>query len=130
VIIERLESEILARGQSDYTGLWELPAVLRHIEPDMSPMEIKKSILKSVRSLASKELVEIGELARISIDEPLVEFVRWPVSVAQAMERIETEWDSLAGELDIGAIGWLSNTPAGDFVAQGLRENGVTDSTD
>jgi hypothetical protein len=121
-MIEKLKLEILVRGQSDYTGFWELPRVLGRIAPNLDPDQVKYCVIGSVRSLATQGLIEIGGLERIATGEPLVEFVKWPVSVEQAIERIEAEWESLGREPHMGEIAWLLNTPSGNFAAQGLRD--------
>ncbi len=107
---QSLDREILKRGLSDYTDIWELPRILKRIEPQITDEDVYDVVLDSIKRLAGMGLVEIGDLVRVSSSEPLVEFVRWSMAVEGAIERIETEWVKEGNNVGIGSIAWLHNT--------------------
>jgi hypothetical protein len=73
--------------------------------PNASRGEIRRAALSAIQELLSTEYVRIGDLTRTG-------FVAWPISPAEAMERVEREW-TLVGTPRLGEIGWLESTEAG-----------------
>lgn len=49
-------------------------------------------------------------------------FVPWELSLSAALERIRTEWTAGGGQLQMGEVCWLANTPEGDAHAETVRD--------
>src|SRR5262249_231990 len=97
-----LKAHLLAESKEDHTGLWY---VLTNVERDLhpeGPAQARRITLDLVR-----ELLESGQLRA---GFPTLDgrgFVPWTLSPAEALARIEREWDALGREPTIGDIVWF-----------------------
>lgn len=113
---ERLRSELLRCGLSDWVSLAEVQQIISHFQLAVSDAERQDLTLRTIRSLLEDGLMEIGELPG-----PDEAFPAWePLDVAMNWlhERFVGHYDQPA-TWDYSV--WLGLTEAGRRVATALR---------
>jgi hypothetical protein len=106
-----IRQELLAEGQDDYVGLWDVVWILRRTKPRLADDEIRGVALEVLRPLLSEGLMEPGRLQEKG------GFLAWTCTPEEALLRIDEEWRALGQDPNIGEVCWFSNTSAGDAAA-------------
>jgi hypothetical protein len=112
---QKVERDFLAECTEDYVGLWSLIQRIRFDLKESDPQRIRDTTIELITQLLRKGLIKAG-IPRIT-----GEFEEWQLSPEESMQRIESEWDELGGEPDMGDIVWFTSTAEGDLYA---REKG------
>lgn len=105
--IVRLERELLEECAEDHLGLWAVIWPLREefgVEDEGERHEITLRMLT--------DLLEAG-LIQAGIPEGRQHFNAWNLPAAEALKRIEREWNELGHEPNIGDIVWFDITEKG-----------------
>jgi hypothetical protein len=106
-----IRQELLAEGQDDYVGLWEVAWILRRSKPSYTGDEIREVALEVLGPLLSEGLMEPGSLQEKG------GFLAWTCTPEEALARIDEKWRALGQDPNIGEVCWFSNTSAGDAAA-------------
>ncbi|NHA16183.1 hypothetical protein [Thioalkalivibrio sp. XN279] len=106
-----IRQELLAEGQDDYVGLWEVAWILRRSKSSHTGDEIREVALEVLGPLLCEGLMEPGTLQENG------GFLAWTCTPERALARIDEEWRALGQEPNIGQVCWFSNTSAGDKAA-------------
>src|SRR5262245_26303452 len=104
---QRLTEQLIHECEQGCVELWSVIWVVRHAlndddyptEDRSDPAEVRKVTLDLVRSMLDSGKVQAGGL---SDDE--TKFEAWPVTVDEAIDRIDAEWDTLGHEPDMEDI--------------------------
>ena|SRR5712692_735747 len=126
VDLNRLKRDVLAECREDYVGLWSIIWRLRYAlngetyplrEDDRAdPSEIRRLTLQLVQELLESGLVQAG------LPTPDgKEFRPWPLTTREAITRINSEWNTLGREPNIGDLVWFTTTEKGDKELEALR---------
>lgn len=111
--LDDARSKILLRAREDWVSLGEA-RYLVGLTSSGGPPELRELTLSAIESLVSDGLVELGDL------QP--QFERWGVDDATALRRVRDGWAVPGVELRPGDVCWLATTPAGDDLAEQLRQ--------
>lgn len=114
--LERLRSELLVSGLSDWVSLAEVQQILVHFRLADTDEDRQQLVLNTIGSLLDDGLMEIGDLP--APDEP---FHPWkPVDVA--LDRLKARFVDHYNEPESWDYSiWLSLTDKGRHVAEALR---------
>lgn len=103
------KEKILQIGLDDWLYLAMVESVVHEDMPDLDDDELRETTIQIVQDLALSGLIEIGDLTGEG-----GRFVKWQISIPQAIDRIRREWLLLDQPISIGDVCWLSNTTEGD----------------
>jgi hypothetical protein len=113
-----LKSEVLKECKEDHVGLWSIIWRIRYAlnngeypspEGDRAdPLEVRRLTLRLVQ-----ELLEAGLLQAGSPTPDGRGFEPWSLGPRETLARIESEWDALGREPNIGEIVWFTATEKG-----------------
>lgn len=107
-------AQILLSGSGDYVSLAEAADYVRDDHPDASAATVKNETLKVIADLVATGLAQLGELSD--------GFLAWDQRSAVAF--VEQHWTKSDRDLAPWDGIWLSNTAAGDRLADQLAEDG------
>jgi hypothetical protein len=115
----QLKRNVLAECKDDYVGLWSILWQLRYVlnggtyplqEDDRAdPADVRSLTLKLVREFLESGLVQAGSPTSDGRG-----FQPWLLSPSEAIARIDSEWEALGREPNIGDIVWFTTTEKGD----------------
>ena len=106
--------QTLEAGLDDWIYLDEIVGIVRGHDPDLTGQSLVMTVLDVVRFVLDHDLMQVGEIPN--------GFVPWNLTTAQALSRVEAEWQPPGRELTISDICWLASTPAGDRLAESWDE--------
>ena len=89
---------VLAESNEDFVGLWLL--VRRMREEFLDRSHIRDLVLSALEVLLSEYGLLIGDFKQD-------EFLPWRCTPSEAVNRVDTEWQSLGRDPDVGEIAWL-----------------------
>lgn len=110
-----IQDKVLKKGEDDWVYLAEVASLVRQEMPDASEPTVVECTLRILRELAEAGLVVIGDLSGTEGS-----FTPWRLSTTEALKRVRDEWAALKTPVNLGDVGWLSNTPDGDQRAGSL----------
>lgn len=85
----------------DHVGLWCIPWHFREVEK-VADAGLRQSLsLEVVRHLLASDDIGVGQFANGA-------FSFWPLPPSYALQRVETEWQQLGHEPDMGDIAWFT----------------------
>ncbi|MBA2691208.1 MAG: hypothetical protein H0U65_01770 [Rubrobacter sp.] len=99
---------LLAANAEDHLDLWEL---LWTVEAEEDLEDNPEAAREAGRRVVS-ELVKGGYI-HAGIPKGRSDFIPWPLSADEAIERIEREWKALGREPDISEVAWFDITEKG-----------------
>jgi len=118
VDLERVKRGVLKEGTEDYVGLWMIIWQIRYIlngggypsqrEDRADPLQVRRLTLALVQELLEQGLVEAGAPTPDGKG-----FKPWPLEPHEVVGRIQSEWDTLGREPNIGEIVWFTDTEKG-----------------
>jgi hypothetical protein len=114
-----LAEDLLARAAEDWVSATEVIDLVRR-SGVTDPSDCRDLAVGLIARLLSEELISAGDIKG-------VEHSRWPVSTAEAILRIASEWASESDPFVMpGSIVWLNTTPNGQSIGEAVwrRERG------
>jgi hypothetical protein len=116
--LNRLRKEVLKECEEDHVGLWSLIWQIRYAlnggkypsrEDDRAdPLEVRHLTLRLVQDLLETGLVQAG-----SPTPDARGFEPWSLGPSEVVGRINSEWDALGREPNIGEVVWFTTTEKG-----------------
>ncbi len=103
--------DFIVEGREDYVGIWQIINRLNEKFSQSSPKEILLMAIQAVREILETGFIQIGMFEYI--DEKNLEDQIWNQYIDSIINPIETEWDKLPREPNIGDIAWLIITKTG-----------------
>ena len=100
--LQALHKFVLDRCDDDHTGLWVIVRRVREAFPNARPAEIRDMTLSILRDLLDAGLIVAGFPTRSGQFDPFTS------STEGTLLRIQTEWDQLGREPDIGDVVWFA----------------------
>jgi len=117
--IKKIYKYLLDYCSTDYMGLWVIVWNVTHAHTSQNPREIvQKKTLKVIEEMLKNGWIEIGVLI---LHDAEVNFQPLKLSVKEAINYINSEWELLGREPDIGEVCWFRATPAGIQLSNELR---------
>ena len=89
--------------RSDFVGLWGVVWRVKDVDPAIIGPAVRSSVLRVVQSLLEDFGIVAGQFAEGSCD-----FIEWDMDSSACLNRIESEWNELGREPDIGEIAWFA----------------------
>jgi hypothetical protein len=133
--VEPVKRQVLREGTEDYVGLWSIIWQIRYIlnhaqypthgEDRADPMQVRRHTLALVQELLDQGLVKAGTPTPDGKG-----FKPWPLEPHDVVGRIQSEWDALGREPNIGEVVWFTATEKGPKELEGLTEEGASPATD
>lgn len=111
-MISPLALEILQAGLDDWVPLAAIEGMAAH---GCAQGDVREQSLAAISELAREGLVEIGEVSDSG-------FFGWDQPLDDALDRVREIWDG-TDRNTWGFSVWVSNTPAGDRVAEHLSRS-------
>jgi hypothetical protein len=102
--LEELREHLLAECREDEVGLWYITKGVRDLLGTQDPAELRRITLHLVRELLQSGEVIAGWYAPSDSGLPHWRIVSWPGSIEEILDRINTEWDHLGREPNVGEI--------------------------
>lgn len=106
--LEKVKRDFLVECTDDYVGLWSVIRRIKHALKEESSENIRAISVALIRGFLEPGLIKAG-MPRIT-----GEFEEWQFGPEEIVQRIESEWDKLGREPNIGDIVWFTSTKAGD----------------
>jgi hypothetical protein len=101
--IHEITQQFLTEAQEDYVGLWSLVWEIRLLK-ELDPNETRSLVIGIIAELLHKNLIKAG------IPNCAGEFEEWSGTAEEIVTRIQSEWDTLGKDPDIGDIVWFVST--------------------
>ncbi len=126
--IKQCIGDILTDGLVDDVGAYWIAAVVRR-NGASDPTAVRSAAIAVIRRVLESGLMRIGDINVLSVPQQgsvlrPVAFRQWTESPAEAVARVEREWDGAVAPLgwypEPGALCWLVNTESGDAMARRL----------
>jgi hypothetical protein len=111
-----VEREFLSECDDDYVGLWSLIWSIKNA--GTTSTDVRNTTVSILQHLLAAGLIIAGEPTEVG------DFEAWPGGTVEIIRRIETAWDQLGREPDIGDIVWFTAPPVGSLQ---LRRSGPVD---
>lgn len=116
---DRFKRELLAECKEDHVGLWEVVWSTRFLLNREEPPGGDKdhAAQEDVRRMTLRVLKELLEEGLVQAGFPAPDgrgFQPWPMPPSEVVARVQSEWDALGREPNIGEIAWFTTTVAGD----------------
>ncbi len=96
---QKLISELIDEAKADEVGLWLVISKLRDVHGIVDPALIRSTTLDYVRAL-----LESGQVVAGYYKPDASGFAEWDKPLPEIISRINTEWNDLRREPDIGDI--------------------------
>ncbi len=106
--LESISNGFLAECREDYVGLWKLIWRIGKETHETDPHTIRSLAIALLTNLLNRDLVKAG------MPNAAGDFEEWRASSDEIIRRIETEWDRLGKEPDIGDVVWFTTTKKGE----------------
>jgi hypothetical protein len=100
-------TEVLKRGLDDWIQAAEVASVVQSAATQPTSADIRRVALEVIEDLVRGDFMRAGDVTSEG-------FIEWPVTSAEAIQRITSEWNALSRSPGLGEICWLSNTSKGD----------------
>lgn len=107
--LTRLKKDLLVECKDDHVGLWTFIKCVRLDLGVADPGRIRRLALEIIQEFLESGLVQAGF--------PTADgrgFKPWSLAPEEAVARINSEWDVLGREPNIGDIVWFTTTEKGD----------------
>lgn len=101
--LDKIRNEFLDECREDYVGLWSLNWSVRN-ETGENPRTIRDITIGLLTKLLEEDLIKAG------LPDEKGEFEEWHQSADEIIKRIQTDWDHLGREPDIGDIVWFTTS--------------------
>jgi hypothetical protein len=125
--LKRLKRDILREGDEDHVGLWSIIWQIRHElndeeyprreEDRADPGEVRSVTLRLLQDLLQDGLVKAGFPTPDGRG-----FEPWSLEPHEVIRRINSEWDALGREPNIGEIVWFTATEKGEKELKKIAE--------
>lgn len=107
----KIKEKLLVESCEDYVGIWTIIWELRQESLENDELLIREKTVEILRYFLERKLIDIGNFDRDG------KFVVWDLQSNQVIERIESEWNQLGREPNIGDIAWFVATEKGEEIA-------------
>ncbi|MGP1386326.1 MAG: hypothetical protein ACTS2F_22390 [Thainema sp.] len=142
--------DFIIEGTEDYVGLWQIISGLKEKFPQANSAEIRSMTVEAIREVLETGFMHLGmfESKAEKISEAKsrtysssdgnpreaiqqlwelhsgknLEYKVWDLDIDSSIQRIETEWDELGREPNIGEIAWLETSEKGEKEAERILE--------
>jgi hypothetical protein len=134
-VIAEIVKHVLASGDDDWVGLWELVWQVDRLMPSASNDEKRRLTLAGLQRVLDLGYANVGDLRSpvgwISPTQgpiprqplPHPTFEPWRGSQRDILTRIEAEWISAGRPPNIGDICWLLLTPEGEAASKMINDS-------
>jgi hypothetical protein len=107
-----IKDSILIECCEDYVGLWAIAWEFREIQKEKDASEIRRKTMQVVEELLNADLIQAGTFSEDG------DFEVWKLQTPDILKRIESEWDVLRREPNLGEIAWFIATDQGEKEAK------------
>jgi hypothetical protein len=116
--LNKVHRQLLKLCSDDYVGLWFAMTPIEDTSKGADPMEVRSKTIRILYELLREGLIQAGFPTTDGRD-----FEPWSISVDEAIECINREWDALGREPSIGDIVWFATTEKGERELRRLNSN-------
>ncbi|WP_218080291.1 hypothetical protein [Anthocerotibacter panamensis] len=113
--LQSIRDSILIECSEDFVGLWSIAWRLRNRLKETDLFRIRQQTMQIVQDLLFADLIQAGTISDRELEV-------WEITPSEIISRIESEWDILGREPDIGEIVWFVATEKGEQEAELLKQ--------